>query len=267
MYLPATMTVIRQSHHVSHSPSRPHTKDHRPKDEDGDELAPPLTITGVIANPRLGRWVEQWVEWLKLRECSYTTIANYVNSCVTLVAYTLSDAFEGRLEDTTSVYTELVNMRRQAHAIARQVRSALAHLLTTVDAVSFGRTSRSHTRRAPSHAPRHPPITPRITCTSREILRCVIRGDQSVGTGQARHHTQTISSAAHSPLDDIIPPLIVLTFVQTHRSGSRGRTCRLRGCPRRRPTMSLRVHRSDSWHSVSSWSLRRTRSYHQIVSV
>ena len=93
-------------------------KDHRPK-QDG-ETNPPLTMVGVITNADLGRWVEQWSEWLKDRECSHTTIANYVNSVVTLKLFTLSDAFEGGSNDSEHVYEELVRMRRQAHALAKQ---------------------------------------------------------------------------------------------------------------------------------------------------
>ena len=43
-----------------------------------------------------------------------------MNSLVTLKLFTLSDAFEGGSNDSEHVYEELVRMRRQAHALAKQ---------------------------------------------------------------------------------------------------------------------------------------------------
>ena len=89
------------------------------------EAAPALTMKAVVASPRFAQYVEDYIEWLQGREVKYSSIANYTNSCVSLLLYVMSDdhfQYEATGDSGFSVYEQVCNLRRHAHSAAQQVR-------------------------------------------------------------------------------------------------------------------------------------------------
>ena len=93
-------------------------RDHRDRSDDVDE-APALTMRTVIASPFMGKWCEEYINWLRARKVGWASIANYTNSLYSLLTFVAtSDEFEHTYDAGLTSFDMLANMRRQAHGHA-----------------------------------------------------------------------------------------------------------------------------------------------------
>ena len=76
----------------------------------------------LFANPRIGEWTQSWMEWLRTSlGLMASTLAVYCNGVISVSGYAIS-----LVDDPSTCPTaELLNLRRQAESIAKQVCGGL----------------------------------------------------------------------------------------------------------------------------------------------
>ena len=70
----------------------------------------------ILARPELGRWVEEYAQWLESRELKCNSISNYLSALIQSVVYCIATSDE----IVTSSYDQICNLRRQCDKLAGQ---------------------------------------------------------------------------------------------------------------------------------------------------
>ena len=49
-----------------------------------------MKLSAVFGSPRLGEWVEGYLQWLKQRDCKNSTLSNYTSGIINTHTYIVS---------------------------------------------------------------------------------------------------------------------------------------------------------------------------------